>query len=136
MGTNVFFSENPQTPETDMNFQDVPSKLYDYFAQTNKVLKMKRIFVEDQKENTNCDGEIENLEHLRVTKTYEEALNQFLKPGELQPRKIDNVLSTNNTCEEKSKELNEGETIMTLEDNEVDENCLDDVQNDPDYLPT
>lgn len=92
MGTHCFFAESKRPGSVqDACFQEMPSKLYEYHAKSNKVLKMKRIFVEEnESENQNNieEGEIENLEHLRVTKTYEEALNQFLKPGEEQPREI------------------------------------------------
>lgn len=65
--------------------------MYDFYAKTNKVLKMKRIFVEEKETSAEPDlaeGEIEDLAHLHITKTYEEALNQFLKPGEKPPREI------------------------------------------------
>lgn len=92
MGTNCFFTESKRAGGIeDACFQELPKKLYDFFAKTNKVLKMKRIFVEE-KETGACselaEGEIEDLEHLRISKTYEEALNQFLKPGEKPPREI------------------------------------------------
>lgn len=90
MGTNCFFTETKRPPGIeDACFQELPTKMYDFFAKTNKVLKMKRIFVEEKETPMNdelADGEIEDLEHLRISKTYDEALNQFLKPGEKPPR--------------------------------------------------
>lgn len=92
MGTHCFFTESKRPGGVeDVCFEELPKKLYDYFAKTNKVLKMKRIFVEENETETTAemaDGEIEDLEHLRISKTYEEALNQFLKPGEKPPREI------------------------------------------------
>lgn len=52
---------------------------------------MKRIFVDEKEsepESEVADDEPENFDHLRVTKTYAEALNQFLKSGEQPPREI------------------------------------------------
>lgn len=92
MGTHCFFSESKRPGGVeDVCFEELPKKLYDYYAKTNKVLKMKRIFVEENETETTsetAEGEIEDLEHLRISKTYEEALNQFLKPGEQPPREI------------------------------------------------
>lgn len=92
MGTHCFFSESSRPGGVeDACFNQLPEKLYDYFAKTDKVLKMKRIFVEEKETESNAgldEGEIEDLEHLRVTKTYGEALNQFLKAGEKPPREI------------------------------------------------
>lgn len=91
MGTNVFFAENPKTPEPDINFKELPSKMYEYFGKTSKVLKMKRIFVEENEKSTGNGAhslETDNFEHCVVKKTYEEALNQFLKPGAEPPRKL------------------------------------------------
>lgn len=92
MGTHCFFSESKRPGGVeDACFQEMPAKLYDYFAKTDKVLKMHRIFVDEKETETNselAEGEIENLEHLHIAKTYSEALNQFLKPGEQPPREI------------------------------------------------
>lgn len=91
MGTNVFFSESTQPPEPDPNFRELPDKMFEYFGETNKVLKMKRIFVEERGKSAedSMDTDLpETLAKLRVTKTYGEALNQFLQPGEEPPRII------------------------------------------------
>lgn len=92
MGTHCFFSESKKPGGgVDECFQEMPAKLYEYFAKTDKVLKMHRIFVEERETESNselAEGEIENLEHLRISKTYSEALSQFLKPGEQPPREI------------------------------------------------
>lgn len=94
MGTNCFFAESKRATGTeDVCFQELPEKLYEYLAKTNKILKMKRIFVEEKETTASdglADGEIEDLQHLKISKTYEEALNQFLKPGEKPPREIIN----------------------------------------------
>lgn len=80
----------------------MPKQMYEYYAKTDKVLKMKRIFVEEKESETDSemtDSDIEDLEHLRISKTYEEALNQFLKPGEKPPREITQDLQDSDEME-------------------------------------
>lgn len=93
MATMLFLNETARSRESDPNFQEAPRKMFEYLAQSDKVLKMKRIFIEeigaiDEDEILLAEGEVANLEHLRVTKTYEEALNQFLLPDEKPPREL------------------------------------------------
>lgn len=93
MATMLFLNENTQPREPDPNFQEPPRRIFQYLAQSDKVLKMKRIFIEeigavDEDELLLADGEVANLEHLRVTKSYSEALNQFLGPDEKPPREL------------------------------------------------
>lgn len=88
MGTNVFFAENPKTPEPDPSFKEIPSKMYEYFGKTSKVLKMKRIFLEENEESSGEAAEVENVDQYLVKKTYEEVLDQFLEPGAERPRKL------------------------------------------------
>lgn len=92
MGTHCFFTESKKHNDSeDACFNEMPKQMYEYYAKTEKVLKMKRIFVEEKESETDSemnDSDIEDLEHLRISKTYEEALNQFLKPGEKPPREI------------------------------------------------
>lgn len=125
MGTHCFFSESKRPGGIeDACFQELPAKLYDYFAKTDKVLKMQRIFVEEKETEANselAEGEIENLEHLHITKTYSEALNQFLKPGEQPPREI--VQDSPDTEEDEEQEP-EQETEQEQEPEE-DENRME-----------
>lgn len=112
MGTHCFFAENKRPGDAeDACFQELPKQMYDYFAKTNKVLKMKRIFVEEKETEPTtaelAEGEIENLEHLRISKSYGDALNQFLKPGEKPPRDIQESESNDN--EEKDEQQEEQE---------------------------
>lgn len=97
MGTHCFFNESSRPGGIeDACFQEKPAVLHDYFGKTNKVLKMRRIFVDEKEtdgEDGLAEGETENLDHLQVTKTYEEALNQFLKSGEKPPREIIEILN-------------------------------------------
>lgn len=90
MGTNLFFAEGSEPTDPDPNFKELPKKMYRYYGKSDKVLKMKRIFVEevDEGAQNGGTGDTENPEHCRVKKTYEEALNQFLKPGQTQPRSL------------------------------------------------
>lgn len=133
MGTHCFFtdSKKPGGGE-DACFNEMPQKLYDYYEKTNKVLKMKRIFVEEKETETDSEmadsdvEDLEHLEHLRITKTYEEALNQFLKPGEKPPRKIVQQDSDDDNAAEMDIDLNAEESAA------ADENLLEElVEKDP-----
>lgn len=109
MGTHCFFTESKRPGGVeDACFQELPKTMYDYFAKTNKVLKMKRIFVkETETEATNselAEGEIENLEHLRTSRTYGDALNQFLKNGEKPPRDIQDSQDSQDSNENEDEE--------------------------------
>lgn len=103
MGTHCFFNESSRPGGIeDACFQEKPAVLHDYFGKTNKVLKMRRIFVDEKEtdgEDGLAEGETENLDHLQVTKTYEEALNQFLKSGEKPPREIIEIAEPTDTEE-------------------------------------
>ncbi|XP_055299881.1 general transcription factor 3C polypeptide 6 [Sitodiplosis mosellana] len=128
MGTHCFFSESKRPGGVeDACFQEMPAKLYDYFAKTDKVLRMQRIFVEEKESETDselAEGEIENLEHLHVSKTYSEALNQFLKPGEEPPREIqDSPDSEEEEQEEETRmEVDQISEAPSLEPSEESEN--------------
>lgn len=144
MGTHCFFSQgNRSGSGEDACFNELPEKQYEYFAKTDKVLKMKRIFVEEKETESNTEldeGEIEDLEHLRISKTYQEALNQFLKPGEEPPREIiqesesddeeeeDNRMEIENIEElpivlQQSDELSEEQSDTRTEDSENTKNA-------------
>lgn len=103
MGTHCFFKESKRPGGVeDECFQEKPPVLHDYYCKTNKVLKMRRIFVEEKETDGGeglVDGENDNLDHLRVTKTYEEALNQFLKPGEKPPRDVVEITHENDEAD-------------------------------------
>lgn len=159
MGTYCFFNEsNRPGGIEDACFQEKPAKLHDYFGKTDKVLKMRRIFVEEKETDGNAelaDGEVENLDHLKVKKSYEDALNQFLKPGEKPPRDIieisqNNVESASGSSIVLERQQSDEQTLLVEEmcelamehsksketetetDMEPDE-CDDDV--DPDFEP-
>lgn len=131
MGTHCFFtdSKKPGGGE-DACFNEMPQKLYDYYEKTNKVLKMKRIFVEEKETETDSEmaddsdvEDLEHLEHLRITKTYEEALNQFLKPGEKAPRKIvqHSQESDDDNAAEMDIDLNADESAVAAEESLLEE---------------
>lgn len=89
MGTNVFFAENPSPPPMDPNFESIPSTMYKFVSQTNKVLKMERIFISPKKDNE--EEELTNTlddEDDVPNESYADALNHFLSPGELPPRTL------------------------------------------------
>lgn len=133
MGTHCFFSQSnrPGSGE-DACFNELPDKIYEYLAKTDKVLKMRRIFVEEKESETNSElveGEIEDLEHLRITKTYAEALNQFLKPGEQPPREIIQESESDDEEEEENKmeveNIEEMPIILQQPDQQLDEELPD-----------
>lgn len=153
MGTHCFFTESKKPGGgEDACFQELPKTMYDYFAKTNKVLRMKRIFVKEKEtEATNselAEGEIENLEHLHISKTYGDALNQFLKNGEEPPRDIqdsqDSQESNDNDedeAEESTLEANaNAEIAPSVEPSEakMETDAYDELERlvDPDYEPT
>lgn len=161
LGTHCFFTESKRPGGgEDACFQELPKTMYDYFAKTNKVLRMKRIFVKEKEtEATNselAEGEIENLEHLRISKTYGDALNQFLKNDEEPPRDIQDSQDSqesNDNDEDEADESTEAnpnsEILQTDEPSEESENtnvikqakietdAYDDLERltDPDYVP-
>lgn len=51
---------------------------------------MNRVLLKERSENAvpAADGESDTEETLNLTRTYEEALNLFLPPGKIAPRKI------------------------------------------------
>lgn len=73
---------------------------------------MKRIFIEEIgaiDEDALIDGQIENLEHLRVTKSYEDALNQFLLPDEKPPRDLSKPTTDDDLSKDESANGTMGE---------------------------
>lgn len=88
MGTNIFFAENTDPPPMDPNFESIPSTMYKYHSQTDKVLKMERIFITPKQDNDEDDDTTEEQceEDDIPNESYLEALNHFLKPRELPPR--------------------------------------------------
>lgn len=122
MGTYCFFNEsNRPGGIEDACFQEKPAKLHDYFGKTDKVLKMRRIFVEEKETDGNAEmteGEVENLDHLKVKKSYEDALNQFLKPGEKPPRDIIEIPLNN-------MESASGSSTIVLERQQSNEQTLE-----------
>ncbi|XP_031633816.1 general transcription factor 3C polypeptide 6 [Contarinia nasturtii] len=123
MGTHCFFSESKRPGGIeDACFKEMPSKLYDYFAKTNKVLKMKRIFVEEKESEGSAElaeGEIEDFEHLRISKTYAEALNQFLKPGEQPPRDLSQEQAEQDVMAEREEDQTDEEDEHRMEVEEI-----------------
>lgn len=162
MGTHCFFTESKrQGGGEDACFQELPKTMYDYFAKTNKVLRMKRIFVKEKETGaTNselAEGEIENLEHLRISKSYGDALNQFLKNGEEPPRDIqdsqDSQESNDNEedeADESTVEANTNSEILQTDEPSEESECTNVIRQakvetdaddelerltDPDYEP-
>lgn len=88
IGTFCFFREGKDTAgETDACFYEMPAKLYDYHSKSNKVLKMTRIFVEEEIASSvevAQNGLSKDLDQLKIDKTYKDALNQFLQPDQVE----------------------------------------------------
>lgn len=87
MGTNVFFTTDPNPPPMDPSFESIPSTMYKYYTQTDKVLKMERIFI-TPKQLDDEPTEAQSDDDAVPTESYSDALNHFLKWNELPPRKL------------------------------------------------
>ncbi|XP_037037139.1 uncharacterized protein LOC119074897 [Bradysia coprophila] len=87
MGTNVFFTPDPDPPSMDPNFEPIPSTMYKYHSQTDKVLRMERMFITPKQENDELT-ETQSDEDVVPTESYSDALNHFLKLDELPPRTL------------------------------------------------
>ncbi|KAG4065530.1 hypothetical protein HA402_013300 [Bradysia odoriphaga] len=87
MGTNVFFTPDPNPPPMDPNFETIPSTMYKYHSQTDKVLRMERMFITPKQDNDELT-ETQSDEDVVPTESYSDALNHFLKLDELPPRTL------------------------------------------------
>lgn len=126
MGTNVFFAEDDNPPMVDEIYQKNPDKFYKCLGKTDKVLKFQRILVAP-KENPDeiVTEEPEDQTKYDIHKTYEQALNQFLSPGEQPPRRIPHDMNGEHLIKRKKK----------LKDIGSDNDETDDDFEDEDYLP-
>lgn len=134
MGTNIFFNACSQPVEPDPNFREMPEEMFEYFDKTNKVLNMKRIFVE---ERDKCQEDVdlpELIENLRVTKSYGDALNQFLQPGDEPPREIkdDTVPIEGDLVTQSNDKSNESNDIELAVQPDTDEQQLENNINEKD----
>lgn len=98
LGTNLFFAEDTQQPKSDNVFDRAPDKLFKLQAVSDKVIRMKRLFVEP-KEGMETEASSDNPPSeagprlkFTVDQTYQEALDKLLKPGTLPPRTVTDVL--------------------------------------------
>lgn len=88
---------------------------------------MKRIFVSpvnptNEKDDETTESELKDNSRLVASKTYDEALNQFLKPGEERPRE----------CAGSSTKFVETKKTKGSSDEGEDK---DDTKKDTDYIP-
>lgn len=131
MGTNVFFSENPDPPPMDPNFESIPTTMFKYHSKTDKVLRMERIFITPKQDNEEEDEPTETQSDDDVPQeSYLEALNHLLKPGELPPRTLSgsDILKPGefqtffrpqlNQIDDKDKDEGMDETVEISENNE------------------
>uniref|UniRef100_A0A182MEW3 Transcription factor TFIIIC triple barrel domain-containing protein n=1 Tax=Anopheles culicifacies TaxID=139723 RepID=A0A182MEW3_9DIPT len=103
-GTNVFFEKDPKaTAALDPVFDNNIKDLYQYVGSTDKVLRMKRIFLnakDQQKEEEPSAGNVASerdsseeeapvaVNNCEVNMTYEDALNLHLPEGAVPSRHI------------------------------------------------
>lgn len=91
---------------------------------------MKRIFVNPIDKNDKTDEPPEPEENdnsrLEITKTYDDALNQFLKPGEERPRVV---------AESSKNFVETNKTKISLGDEDAAADDEDDKAKDGDYVP-
>lgn len=99
MGTHVVFEKDEDVPVDPLYTRC--DNFYRFDSKTNKTLKMSRVLLKDpsveeaneimRKDSTISLDQIENEEDdsLKIKRTYEDALNLFLKnPNKKAPRKI------------------------------------------------
>lgn len=89
---------------------------------------MKRIFVSpvnptNEKDDETAKPQVKDNSRLEASKTYDEALNQFLKPGEGRPRELAGS----------SSKFVEMKKIKGSSDEEGEDK--DDTKKDTDYIP-
>ncbi|XP_049530002.1 uncharacterized protein LOC125948209 [Anopheles darlingi] len=103
-GTYVFFEKDPEwNPSSDSLFDTPVKQMYRYVDKSNKVLRMKRIFLTEKEpldeekqakdevsSEAECSSEPEEdqREKFNVAMSYEAALNQHLSEGSTPPRHI------------------------------------------------
>lgn len=94
IGTHIFFEEDAEHSAQDPLYSRNPKTMYKYMNKTNKVLKMRRIFLESRDdENRMEEGtSTENSSKYQVTKTYQDTLCQLLKPGHAPPHYLSDCL--------------------------------------------
>lgn len=93
MGTQLFFAEDPDPPKSENIFERTAEKLFKLVATTEKQINMKRIFVVPKTEDKNDEEETEDPNKLTqkvvvLERTYQEALELLLKPGQVAPRTV------------------------------------------------
>lgn len=94
MGTHVFFERDEERPVDELYCKT--DCYYRFSEKTNKVLKMSRVLLQDKTADAPVaqDKDISGIKgQLKVTRTYEQALNLFLAPGRKQPRRISDELN-------------------------------------------
>ncbi|XP_055608038.1 uncharacterized protein LOC129756909 [Uranotaenia lowii] len=147
LGTNVFLEEDPfEKSKIDPLYGANPDKLYKYAGQSDKMLKMKRIFVKPKEQQpstatikeepgslpvpaTELDKVCRFTERTLVTRTYEEALNLHLPEGHYPPRHI----APEQNC---GKVVARKMAALTAVDSDIeDEAAKADDPNDRDYQP-
>ncbi|XP_055548977.1 uncharacterized protein LOC129732275 [Wyeomyia smithii] len=135
LGTNVFLEEDTEAKKSiDPLYSPDPARVFKYSGQSNKVLKMQRIFVTPKTEVVNVKNEpgsgqetdqYREKERYLVTRTYEEALNLHLPEGQYPPRSIE----PENNCEQvvlRTRRMLAGSPSLS--------DCGDDPA-DADYVP-
>lgn len=91
-GTHLFFAEVEDPPKSDNIFERTAEKTYSLLEKTDKYIAMKRIFVSPKNDDMDEEKLEEGTRTLMVDKTYQEALDQLLKPGQVAPRTVTDAL--------------------------------------------
>lgn len=90
--------EDAAQPKSDNVFDRAPDTLFKLLAVSDKVVRMKRLFVEPREgmeteaSSDNPPSEAGPRLKFTVDQTYQEALDKLLKPGTLPPRTVTDVL--------------------------------------------
>lgn len=99
LGTNLFFAEDPDRTKSENIFEHTPAQYYKLVEVADKVIPMKRIFVEpttnpEEEEEAKAEGSTSEgvRRKFTVERSYQEALDRLLKPGQLPPRTVTDVL--------------------------------------------
>lgn len=89
IGTHVFFEKNEEI-EIDPLYSHSGPYEYDIKAKTNKIVSMNRVLLKDitDKDDESANRNEPKIDDLKISRTYEQALNLFLSPNRAAPRKI------------------------------------------------
>lgn len=92
LGTKMFFAPSSPPDSKDWFGKRTTAEPFSYVDKTNKVLKMKRIFINKKEAEGNSSAETIsepiNAKKYEIQQTYSEVLAKFLPEGQPAPREI------------------------------------------------